>query len=197
MSKLSDSLLYIINNYNNYRNGEVSLDNIKYHFNQSLELLNLYAENYSVEYNNIEGKPHIPFIPLFPIRDNSISPNMTEGVYVVLLIKPQEGIYISLNQGTEKSLNSPKIKQNIESTKLKVRKDVNNILATYKIEHKLNLIEEINLTDNLNGNKKRPKSYEDANIKAIFYTSDDLENYPEKFIRDIFWFIELYRKLFS
>ena len=83
MSQLSDNLTYIINNYNKYRNGTISYDIINLYFSKTLELLNLYAENYSVEYNNIKGKPNIPFIPLFPIRDNIISPNMTQGIYIV------------------------------------------------------------------------------------------------------------------
>lgn len=196
MSQLSDNLTYIINNYNKYRNGTISYDIIKPYFSKTLELLNLYAENYSVEYNNIKGKPNIPFIPLFPIRDNIISPNMTQGIYIVLLVKPSKGIYISLNQGTEKALDNPIERDKIKINTIIMRQKVNNLLATYSIEHKLDLLEEINLTEDLTGNTKRPTSYEYANIKSVFYNLKELELYPEKFIRDIYWFIELYRKLF-
>lgn len=196
MSKLSECLIYILTNYNSYRKGELSLTTIEYYFKEALDLLNLYAEGYCVEYNNIKGKPNIPFIPLFSIRYNVVSPNMTKGTYVVLLLKPLEGIYISLNQGTEKALENRIEKDKLKTNALTLRNKVNELLATYAIEYKPNLLEKINLTDNLIGNKKRPISYEEANIKAVFYNLNDLEQYHEKFIRDIFWFIELYRNLF-
>ena len=85
-----------------------------------------------------------------------------------MLVKPSKGIYISLNQGTEKALDNPIERDKIKINTIIIRQKVNNLLATYSIEHKLDLLEEINLTEDLTGNTKRPTSYEYANIKLSF-----------------------------
>lgn len=193
LSILSDNLIYIIQNYFKYRDGFIDLSIMEQKFEKVVDRLNIFPDKYIVEYNHIEGKPNIPFIPLFPIRDPLIASHMTEGIYVVLLVKNNEGIYISLNQGTE----NKKKAEILDNTK-RFRRKVNDILATYKIEHILKLVEDIDITSTIpkGRNIKRARSYEQANIKAIFYDINSLKENPEKFIRDILWFMELYRKLF-
>lgn len=190
MHDLCNDIIFIIENYELYYKGDISLDNIKQSFNKVCTKLNQYLKGYEVEYNTIEGKPNKPFIPLFAIRNPKFSKHMTQGIYVALLIKRDEGIYISLNQGTE-NRNKSDI---LEDKSIYLRK-ANDIIATYGIEYKNNLVDNINLTSNIHGNLKRPKSYEQGNIKAIFYDTYMLKVYPEKFLRDIIWFMELYRKV--
>lgn len=191
MRELVSDIIYIINNYNSYYKGITSSTLLEERFIDVQTKMKIYLKEYDVEYNNILGKPNKPFIPLFAIRDDIISKHMTKGIYVALLIKRNEGIYISLNQGTENRKSDSIIRD-----KEKFRRKVNDIIATYDIEYKQELIDDINLTSNIMGNLKRPKSYEKGNIKAIFYDIDTLEKNPEKFLRDILWFMELYRKLF-
>ena len=190
MHDLCDDIIFIIENYELYSKADISLDRIKPNFDNICTKLNKYLKDYEIEYNTIEGKPNKPFIPLFAIRDPKFSKHMTQGIYVALLIKRNEGIYISLNQGTE---NRKKV--DISNDKNKYRRKANDIIATYGIEYKNNLVDDIDLTSNIHGNLKRPKSYEQGNIKAIFYDIGMLKIYPEKFLRDIIWFMELYRKV--
>lgn len=191
MRELVSDIIYIINNYNSYYKGITSSDAIEERFIDVQTKMKIYLKEYDIEYNNILGKPNKPFIPLFAIRDNRRSKHMTKGIYVALLIKRSEGIYVSLNQGTEN-----RRLESIIRDKEKFRRRVNDIIATYDIEYKQELMDNINLTSNIMGNLKRPKSYEAGNIKAIFYDINTLEKSPEKFLRDILWFVELYRKLF-
>ncbi|AOR23759.1 MrcB family domain-containing protein [Clostridium taeniosporum] len=190
MNDLCNDIIFIIKSYDLYSKHALELENIKYKFDNVCVELNKYFKEYEIEYNTIKGKPHIPFIPLFAIRNPKYSKYMTQGIYVALLIKRNEGIYISLNQGTEN-----KAERCILNDKNTYRRKVNDKIASYGIEYKNNLIDEINLTNNICGNLKRPRSYEQGNIKAVFYDIDKLEKYPEKFLRDIIWFIELYRKV--
>lgn len=191
MKKLCGDLIEIIEKYDEYYNGDILINDIKEQFEKVKNKLNNFFEDngYLIEYNKIEGKPNKPFIPLFTIRDPLISPYMTEGIYVVLLIKRNEGVYISLNQGTENK-NITYIKSITE----KYRRRVNDIIASYNIQYNSGIpIDNINITDNIKGNLKRPKSYEEGNIKALFYDINELKSNPEKFLRDIIWFMELYR----
>lgn len=190
MRDLCNDIIFIVENYELYSKENISLDKIKPNFDKACTKLNRYLKGYEVEYNTIEGKPNKPFIPLFAVRNPKFSKHMTQGVYVALLIKRNEGIYISLNQGTEN-----REKADIRNDKNKYRRIANDIIATYDIEYKNDLVDDIDLTSNIYGNLKRPKSYEEGNIKAIFYDINMLEIYPEKFLRDIIWFMELYRKV--
>jgi hypothetical protein len=190
MRDLCNNLIFIIENYELYSKDNISLDEIKPNFDKVCNKLNRYLKDYEVEYNTIGGKPNKPFIPLFAVRNPKFSKHMTQGIYVALLIKRNEGIYISLNQGTEN-----REKSDIRNEKNKYRRISNDIIATYGIEYKNNLADDIDLTSNIHGNLKRPKSYEEGNIKAIFYDINMLKIYHEKFLRDIIWFMELYRKV--
>ncbi|SHJ57089.1 protein of unknown function [Clostridium amylolyticum] len=190
MNDLCNDIIFIIENYDLYTKAGMPLDSIKPIFDKVCDKLTRFLKDYEVEYNTIEGKPNKPFIPLYALRDPKFSKYMTQGIYVALLIKRNEGIYVSLNQGTE---NRKKI--DILNDKNKFKRKANDIIATYGIEYKNNIIDDIDLTSNIHGNLKRPKSYEEGNIKAIYYDIEMLKLYPEKFLRDIIWFMELYRKV--
>lgn len=191
MKQLVNDLIFIIDNYEGYLNGTIDYNVINSKFINVCDKLNLYLGDYTVEYNNIQGKPNKPSIPLFPIRNEEFSPNMTEGIYVVLLIRRHQGVYISLNQGTEYKSHTE-----IIGDTSKIRRQVNDLIASYHLEYKTNLIDNIDLTSNLFVNNKwRPRSYEKGNMKAIYYDKEKLKAYPERFLSDILWFIELYRKI--
>lgn len=191
MKELTKDLIFIIDNYEGYINGDITFDDIQSKFISVNAKLNKYLNEYVIEYNKIQGSPNKPSIPLFPIRDECMASNMTEGVYVVLLIKRNCGVYISLNQGTEY-----KGRSTILDVTKKLRRQVNDLIASHELEYKSTLVDKIDLTSNLNvSNKWRPKSYENGNIKAIFYDKQKLDKYPERFLSDILWFIELYQKI--
>lgn len=188
MDELVDDMLYIINNYRSYLCGKNDLENLNKRFSNIQLKLKYILNEYEIEFNNIQGKPNKPFIPLLAIRNKIYSRNMTEGVYVAILIKQDKGIYISLNQGTEN-----KNKESIVRIRDIYKDKVNNLILSNKIDNNIRIIDEINLCDNLIGNTKRPRSYEYGNIKAVFYDKNDLECNKEKFFRDLIWMVELYR----
>ncbi|SCI86345.1 Domain of uncharacterised function (DUF3578) [uncultured Clostridium sp.] len=188
MDELVDDMLYIINNYRDYLCGKDYLENLNKSFNNIQLKLKCILNEYEIEFNNIQGKPNKPFIPLLAIRNKIYSKNMTEGVYVAILIKQDKGIYISLNQGTEN-----KSKESIEHIRDIYKEKVNNLIISNKIDNNSRLLDEINLCDNLIGNTKRARSYEYGNIKAIFYDKITLKNAKEMFLRDLLWTMELYR----
>lgn len=190
MRRLAIDLKYIIDNYNSYRLGIHSLNNIKLRFDNIIDKLDGILEDYQMEYNNVQGKPNIPFIPLIAIRDPIYSNNMTTGIYVAILIKQGVGLYISLNQGTENKANF-----NIDADRERYRRRVADIILDGEIVVIPSLVEQIDLCSTIRGNKKRAKSYERGNIVATFYDKQSLDDNYERFVIDLMWFMELYRKL--
>ncbi len=99
-------------------------------------------------------------IPWISMRNKSLATSMRKGIYPVLLFKSDgSGFYLSLNQGTE------------ESSKIDIQNTINSILEKIpdiKIWGVKNM--------DLNASSSRGKSYEDANISAKYYSSDDMPN---------------------